>query len=218
MKRFYILALLLALAACGTKPVRLHTGDLIFVGIPEDYRISGSFAEAISTSTNPDSLNIIHTAIAEVKGDSVWIIDATIKHGVDRHPLDTFLKDFTLKDGSYPTLIVKRLKDDKDAARYVERARGYTGLGYNRCFIPCDTALYCTELVRDSYRRPDGSYIFGEAPMNFKAPDGTMPEYWTELFDILGMDVPQGVPGTNPRSMMEEKCLKDVGLLTSLLR
>ncbi|MBQ9462412.1 MAG: hypothetical protein IJU68_02000 [Bacteroidales bacterium] len=216
MKRLYILSLLIVLAACTTRPAQLRTGDLIFVGIPENYRIAGSMAEAISVSTNQDSLNIIHTAIADVRGDSVWIIDATIKHGVDRHPLDTFLNDFTLKDGSYPRFIVKRLKDNKDAERYVERARGYTGLGYNRCFVPCDTALYCTELVRDSYRRPDGSYIFSEAPMNFKAPDGTMPEYWTELFAILGMDVPQGIPGTNPRAMMEEECLKYVGPVSVL--
>lgn len=209
-----ILASLLLLAACRPTQ-RLQTGDLVFVGIPADYRIEGSMSDAIGAATCRDSLNIIHAAIAEVQGDSIWIIDATIRHGVDRHPLDTFLTDFTLKDGSLPEFIVMRLaspKDRRDAARYVARARGYTGLSYNKSFVPCDTALYCTELVRDSYRRSDGSYIFSEAPMNFCAPDGSMPAYWEELFALLGMDVPQGVPGTNPRAMMNEACLEPVNV------
>ncbi len=170
-------------------------------------------SDAISDATSAGSpLNIIHAAILDVQGDSVWVIDATIKHGVDRHPLDTFLTDFTLKDGSYPTFIVKRLRDTTGVTRFVKNAREFTGLSYNCSFVPCDTARYCTELIRDSYIRPDGSYVFSEAPMNFLAPDGTMPEYWNELFELLGQPVPQGVPGTNPRAMMEEGCLKDAGV------
>lgn len=104
------------------------------------------------------------------KADSVWIIDATIAHGVDRHPLDTFLRVFTLKDGSYPEFIVKRVKD-LDA---------------------------------------DGKPVFQSEPMNWLAPDGTMPPYWEWLFGQLGMDVPQGVPGTNPQRMSESKLLVEV--------
>jgi len=207
MKKFLvILAAALAFVCCTPKGLR--TGDLVFVGIPSDYRISGSMSDAIAEATsNGNPLNIIHTAILEVQGDSTWIIDATIKHGVDRHPLDTFLTDFTLRDGSYPEFIIMRLRDSRQAAQYVENAKKFIGLSYNCAFIPCDTARYCTELVRDSYITPDGEHIFSEAPMNFCAPDGTMPPYWNELFGILGIPVPQGVPGTNPRAMMEEKCL-----------
>lgn len=200
---------LLACAACA--PSGLHNGDLVFVGIPSDYRINGSMSDAIGDATSAgDQMNIIHAAILEIQGDSAWIIDATLKHGVDRHPLDTFLADFTLKDGSYPEFIVMRLKDDREVGTYVENAKKYVGLKYNYAFIPCDTARYCTELIRDSYVKSDGRHIFTEQPMNFLSPDGTMPEYWNELFAILGMPVPQGLPGTNPRGMMEEKCLKRV--------
>ena len=103
--------LLLAFNCCQNRN-RLQNGDLIFVGIPMDYKAeTGSMDEAISSATGEEgALNLIHVAIAEVKADSVWIIDATIAHGVDRHPLDTFLKDFTLRDGSYPEFIVKRVK------------------------------------------------------------------------------------------------------------
>ena len=213
-KTLLIAAAIFALAACSRKVQSLQDGDLIFVGIPADYTLSeDSMSDAIGAATSPGDLNIIHTAIANVEKDgSVWIIDATIKHGVDRHPLDTFLTDFTLKDGSLPEFIVMRLKDTTGIAASISRAKAFTGLKYNFSFTPCDTALYCTELVRDSYLTPAGEYIFNEAPMNFLAPDGTMPVYWEQLFDILGIPIPQGVPGTNPKAMSEEACLKKVNV------
>ena len=103
MKRIApIIAVLLLLTGCGQQVNRLQNGDLVFVGLPMDYDAeTGSMDAAISSATGREgALNLIHVAIAEVQADSVWIIDATIAHGVDRHPLDTFLTDFTLPDGS----------------------------------------------------------------------------------------------------------------------
>ena len=161
---------------CGKKADSLRNGDLIFVGLPADYEVeSESMDAAISSATGEEGwLNLIHVAIAEVKADSVWIIDATIAHGVDRHPLDTFLRDFTLKDGSYPEFIVKRVKDlDADAA--VERAKTFCGRGYDVSFLPDNEELYCSELVQASYLDADGKPVFQSEPMNWLAPDGTMP-------------------------------------------
>lgn len=204
------IVLVAALAAgCRTKAPELRTGDLVFVGIPLDYRIDG-MADAIGAATALDSLNIIHAAIVDKSRDSIFIIDATLKHGVDRHPLDTFFCDFTLKDGSLPEFIVMRLKNNREAPRFVRNAMKFTGLSYNNSFLPCDTARYCTELIRDSYILADGTHIFSEYPMNFLSPDGTMPPYWEELFAILGIPVPQGMPGTNPSAMMKEDCLERV--------
>ena len=198
---------------CGCSQAdTLRTGDLIFVGIPTDYTAEpGSMSEAISDATgSPGALNLIHVAIAEVQGDSTWIIDATIRRGVDRHPLDTFLTDFTLRDGSLPVFSVKRLKDPRHARQYVTKAKDYLGLPYDTAFLPDNDAFYCSELVRESYRKPDGTYWFENKPMNFKAPDGTLPEYWVQLFAGLGMSVPQDVPGTNPQDMSEAPCLVPV--------
>ena len=207
-----LLALLLAAmlaAGCRSKVQALRTGDLVFVGIPLDYRIDG-MADAIGAATSSDSLNIIHAAIVERVRDSIFIIDATLKHGVDRHPLDSFFCDFTLNDGSLPQFFVMRLKHDRQAGRFVDNAHKFLGLSYNNSFMPCDSARYCTELIRDSYILPDGTHIFHEAPMNFLAPDGSMPPYWEELFAILGIPVPQGVSGTNPAAMLKEDCLERV--------
>ena len=215
MKKY--LFLLLLLLSCGCKRVdnRLQNGDLIFVGIPLDYEVeSDSMDAAISSATGEEGgLNLIHVAIAEVKSDSVWVIDATIKRGVDRHPLDTFLRDFTLRDGSLPEFIVKRVKGvDADAA--VERARSFCGRAYDSRFLPDNGDYYCSELVQDSYLNAAGKPVFTSEPMNFLAPDGTMPAYWEQLFGKLGMTVPQGVPGTNPQGMSESRRL--VGVAAAL--
>ena len=196
---------------CCRPAATLQNGDLVFVGIPLDYNLeSDSMDSAISASTGKDgALNIIHVAIAEVKADSVWIIDATIRHGVDRHPLDTFLTDFTLRDGSYPEFIIKRV-DGVEADAAVERAKTFCGRAYDKCFLPDNDELYCSELVQLSYLDGRGEQVFESEPMNFRAPDGTMPIYWEQLFAILGMDVPQNLPGTNPQRMSESKILKPV--------
>ena len=211
MKRTLIMLIaLLCIAGCGQKN-RLKNGDLVFVGLPLGYIAeTGSVDEAIASATGQEGvLNLIHVAIAEVQADSVWIIDATIAHGVDRHPLDTFLRDFTLPDGSYPEFIVKRVKGvDADAA--VERAKTFCGRGYDVSFLPDNEELYCSELVQRSYLDAAGEPVFDSEPMNFCAPDGSMPPYWTWLFGRLGMEIPQGLPGTNPQRMSAAPCLSDI--------
>ena len=208
-----VIAALLGCTAgcCSQGGDSLRTGDLVFVGLPMDYMAEGeSMDAAIAASTGEsDQLNLIHVAIAEVKADSVWIIDATIRHGVDRHPLDTFLRDFTLRDGSLPEFIVKRVKD-VDAEAAVRRACTYCGRTYDVSFLPDNEDLYCTELVQKCYLDADGNQVFESRPMNFEAPDGTMPPYWEWLFGKLGMEVPQGLPGTNPQDMSRSDRLETV--------
>ena len=220
-KIFVFLALAASVACCTPRPEGLRTGDLVFVGIPADYSIEAdSMDEAISEATGePGRMNLIHVAIAEVHGDSTWIIDATIRRGVDRHPLDTFLRDFTLRDGSLPVFVIKRLiavpgPDGKpvpvDATSYVEQAKAFCGLPYDQSFLPENGALYCTELVRESYRTSDGEYLFENKPMNWKNAEGEYPLYWQQLFARLGEPIPQDVPGTNPQDMAESPLLETV--------
>ena len=215
MKKFFVfLALAASVACCTPRPEGLRTGDLVFVGIPADYSIEAdSMDEAISEATGePGRMNLIHVAIAEVQGDSTWIIDATIRRGVDRHPLDTFLRDFTLRDGSLPVFVIKRLKDSHDVASFVEQAKTFCGLPYDQSFLPENGALYCTELVRESYRTSDGEYLFANKPMNWKNAEGEYPLYWQQLFARLGEPIPQDVPGTNPQDMSESPILETVSI------
>ncbi len=205
-------------AACSTPKQfsdknALQNGDLVFVGIPVDYDIgdTSDMAGAIAAATGHDDLlRFIHVAILERQGDSLWIIDATIKHGIDRHPVDTLFADFTLEDGSLPLFVVKRLRNSKDAARYVEQSKQFLGRAYDMAFLPDNEELYCSELVRDSYITASGKHIFKAAPMNFKSPDGTFPPFWTHFFEMIGQPIPQGIQGTNPQDMYKEKSLVPV--------
>ena len=192
---------------------QLQAGDLVFVALPLDYDLNASsdMISAIMASTSDTSeLNYIHVAIADVDtNNNVWIIDATLKHGVDRYPLDTFLCDFTLPNGQYPIFNIMRLNDNTKAKEYVENAKKYTGREYDKYFLPDNDEQYCSELVRNSYKNGD-EYIFSDYPMNFKSQDGTFPIYWQELFDYIGQPIPQGVAGTNPNAMYKEKCISKV--------
>lgn len=216
MKRTAILftTIMLTLAGCTSgKQDSPRSGDLVFVGIPMNYSLQqGSMSEAISAATSDSTgLNLIHVAILEVKGDSTWIIDATIKHGVDRHPLDTFIRDFTLRDGSLPTFKIMRPEASAaEAEQFVQNAKKYLGQPYDVSFLPDNGAMYCSELVYNSYITPDGEHLFSEAPMNFLDKDGNMPLYWTQLFERIGEKVPQGIPGTNPQKMAAEKTLSPI--------
>ena len=65
-------------------------------------------------------------------------------------------------------------------------------------------------LVWESYRAEDGTPLFTARPMNFRAADGTLPQFWADLFDRLGEPVPEGLPGTNPNDMAQEELLEEV--------
>ena len=205
-----LLALLvLAGFSCRKTPVQapvdpcIETGDLLFVGIPMNYK-DDSMSQAIADATaNGDTINFIHTAILEVdKEGRVWVIDATMAYGVDRHPLDTLLKQFTLhEDGARATFDVMRLVDNQNAMRYVEEAKTYLGEPYDRSFLSENGKHYCTELVYDAYVDSDGAHRFQTVPMNFKNAEGEMPAYWVWLFGELGELIPQGEPGTNPQQL-----------------
>ena len=77
------LLILLLLVACQG-PMRLKTGDLIFVA-----STSGEMDGAISAATGA----FTHVAMLEVAGDSLWVIDAHPSHGVSRRTLSSFLEE-----------------------------------------------------------------------------------------------------------------------------
>ena len=189
----------------SVSPAGIRSGDLLFIGIPADYcgdnaSMSSAIAEATSDSTS--AVNFIHTAILDVDSTgTVWVIDATIAHGVDRHPLDTAFADFALKDGRRAVFEVMRFENTKGAKWAAEHAYGYLGEEYDLHFLPGNGKHYCTELVYDVYITFDGEHVFEQVPMNFLDPDGNMPAYWEKLFSRLGRPVPQGQPGTNPNQL-----------------
>lgn len=227
MKKYFITILAaLLFASCGQVPDAIKPGDLLFVAIPADYdpdpqtvvandpQATATAPQAASQPLAPHSsqataagqtpaLLFIHAAILDVDTTGIWIIDATIKHGIDRHPLDTFLRDFTLKDGSLPILEVYRLKDQSHIQSYLENTKTYLGEQYDVDFQQDNGKHYCTELIYDSYQQGE-DHIFTSGPIDFRNSEGEFPVYWQFLFNLISTPIPQGNEGTLPASMRKE--------------
>ena len=210
-----VLLPLAALAGCGARSgagrqERLQTGDLIFVSQAEGHDAKESSMDgAIAAATG----DVIHVALVEVDGADVWVIDATTRRGVSRRPLDTFYSDFVYDDGTNPVYTVKRMNDTGLASQWIETAKSFCGQPYDEFFLPDNGAMYCSELVQESFLDKDGHCLFDGNPMNFKNENGEYPEYWVDLFTRLGTDVPQGVPGTNPQDLSSSPLLHAVPVL-----
>ncbi len=189
-----ICAALCLLCSCRTDTTP-QTGDLIFFT-----RGSSSMDDAISSATGD---GFVHVAIVEVDSEgTVWLIDATPRKGVSREKLETKLLEEKGK------AVLMRLKDSTGVTASVQRAKGLIGSPYDFTFLPNNDAYYCSELVYECFLRPDGSHIFSCQPMNFLDSEGNLPEYWKELFEKLQMDVPQGLPGTNPEDLSHSTTLR----------
>ncbi len=187
-------------------------GDLLFqcgatVGRGSENAENGdgddmSDAIAISTGGTKD-ISFTHAAMVVAGPDGgVRVLEASGRHGVVFTPLDDFLARSSKLDGR-PVVAVGRLVGpdrERIVEAAVERARTFLGQPYDDSFMPSNGRMYCTELIHESYLGPDGQ-IFSPAPMNFRAPDGSMPAYWIDHFAALGEPIPEGVPGTNPDDM-----------------
>lgn len=193
-----ICAALCLLSSCRTDTAP-QTGDLIFFTGG-----SSSMDDAISSSTGD---GFVHVAIVEVDSEgTVWLIDATPQKGVSREKLETKLLEEKGK------AVLMRLKDSTGVAASVQRAKGLIDSPYDFAFLPDNDAYYCSELVYECFLRPNGSHIFSCQPMNFLDSEGNLPEYWKELFEKLQMDVPQGLPGTNPEDLSRSTTLRGTSL------
>lgn len=197
----YIGVLLSAACDRPAEAPALQTGDLLFqCG-------TGAMTGAISDATGRDgAVNYTHVGIVLHREAADSVLEATTDGGVRIGPLTDFLDRASRIDGQ-PVVAAMRLRDTTGVTASVARARQQLGAPYDYWFLPDNGRYYCSELVWESYRRPDGTPIFPARPMNFRAADGTLPRYWEELFGRLGEPVPEGVPGTNPNDMAGEAAL-----------
>lgn len=184
----------------------MQPGDLLFQ-VGAESEMAGAITEA---TANNNTLNFTHVAIAIPCPGADSVLEATSDGGVRMTPLSEFL-DGSARIRGCPAVTVMRLRDTSGLACSIARARTFIGQPYDYAYRPDNGKLYCSELVWESYRRPDGRRIFTARPMNFRAADGTMPAFWTKLFETLGEPIPEGEPGTNPNDMAREAALEEVG-------
>lgn len=215
----------ISLSSCHTPaPVQevdvLQDADLVFVRGSES-----AMDAAICESTSDSSVAFTHVAIIErsVRNDELYVIESVPQHGVIRRPFAKFVEE-----NGAENLVFKRLEDSvvEELAvqfgmeaelvlfNFVLNAKTHLGEDYDFSFMPDNEICYCSELVWESYisetLSPVDPHLFQARPMNFLAPDGTMPAFWTELFDNIGAKVPQGVMGTNPEDLSKEPILKTI--------
>lgn len=184
----------------------LRNGDLLFQ-VGADSPIGEAIQEATARG---GSLPFTHAALAEVTGDGeVRIIEATAQ-GVCRTGLEEFLGRSATVDGRPVVAVYRVAAGEDEIAAAVERAAGFVGQPYDWSYRPDNGRLYCSELIYECFLRADGSHIFTARPMNFRAADGSMPQFWAELFESLGEPVPEGVDGTNPADMSQEESIEVV--------
>ncbi len=200
-----------------------RTGRLDFthVGI----LLHGAQADSVLEATGEGGVRIVplqNFLDASARTGSLTCIDASARTGSSTGTDASFRPDVSPRTGSIsrtdpsplpggrPVVVAMRLKDTAGIAASVARARKALGASYDYSFLPDNGRYYCSELVYDHYRRPDGTRIFPARPMNFRAADGTLPRYWQELFERRGEAVPEGVPGTNPNDMAREPILREV--------
>ena len=200
-------ALWLTLAGCEVPSARqLRDGDLLF-------QVNGgsAFATAIHEATGRGGeVSFSHVGMVSVEADGIYVLEAEPERGVHLTPLDDFLSTSACTEDGHPMVLVKRLADSELARRAVLEGKKYMGQPYDKAFLPDNGAMYCSELVYESFLGPDGTHLLQSRPMTFKNEEGTFPAYWTELFRGLGMEVPEGVEGTNPNDMARDAALQEV--------
>lgn len=193
MKRLsLLLATLLAIVA--GRAIEFKPCDLIF-------ELSGNsaFSGAISAATHrADSLDFSHIAMVySVSADTVSIIEASPQHGVRIVSLADFMADS-------PGIVIKRVKADFSPDAVLSRAAARLGEPYDWEYLPDNGKMYCSELIYEIFLDNDGAHIFTASPMNFRNEDGSMPQFWTDLFSRLGASIPEGIEGTNPNGLYKQ--------------
>lgn len=194
-----------SLLACSHSKQPLRSGDLLFQVGQES-----AMSDAITAATGKEcKLKFTHVGIAVISDRADSVLEATSPGGVRMTALSEFLSKSARSNGQ-PLVVAMRLKDTAGIATAIARARSFLGQPYDYSFRPNNGRLYCSELVWECFRTPCGTPIFPARPMNFRAADGSMPQFWIDLFDRLGEEIPEGVPGTNPNDMSRDSALSEV--------
>ena len=203
---FYLIAIVLDSCSSETH-YEPQNGDLFFV-VANSSNVSKAISDA--TAWN-DSIKFDHVAIVAVDEKGPYILEASSRRDVSRTEWNTFIGNAPKVNGK-PGIVVKRLNVPFDADMVISLAKSHIGEKYDWSYRHKNGKMYCSELVYECFLNPDGSHIFSAQPMNFRDKDGYMPRFWRELFERIGEEIPEGLPGTNPNDMSKEDCLDEVYL------
>lgn len=164
---------------------QLREGDLLFHLTDQPNAI---------TDVTPGMVD--HVAIL-ITPDSV--IEA-ISQGVVTTSLDTVLA----RPGHYVAAKVRKA----NRRQSVQNARRYLGRSYDHLYLPDNDLIYCSELVLLSFVDRHGRHLLPPVPMTFRDTTGHITTYWRHHYSLHGIDVPEGLPGSNPSELLQRKEIK----------
>lgn len=202
----YLIILFVLASNCYGKDFKYQSGDLLF-----QINEANDFTDAITGTTGDHQrFSFSHVAIVSVENDSVFVIEAVPKGGVQKNTIKEFLNGSAHNTAGKPLVVVKRLTESFRVPNAVLNAKKYLGLPYNSSFYPNSNSFYCSELVYESYLDAKDKHIFTSAPMSFRDTTGQISPLWIKYFKKLGKDIPEGLPGTSPNDMAKEAILVEV--------
>lgn len=176
-------------ASAPVAPVRialLREGDILFQKLP-----CGSLCDAIiETTPCSDAHAFNHCGIFRYTDGKPMVVEA-----IGGQVQETPLLLFTQRDTA-ARLSVGRLAEPAIAESAARKSGRYLGRPYDDAFVLGDSALYCSELVWESYQGPGGP-LFTLEPMTFRSGGRTHPG-WVDYYMKLGVAIPEGEPGINP--------------------
>ncbi|GAB2025019.1 YiiX/YebB-like N1pC/P60 family cysteine hydrolase [Lactovum odontotermitis] len=168
----------------------LKTGDLI--GVANALLPESEWSAAIAASSRADSI-YDHIGMVEVLPDGqVFVWNANPTDGVIAEPLDVF----TVREEARVRKVfdVFRVTAAVNFDEVLEKMRPLAGLPYNFSFVKAEQSYYCSDLIARSF--PEN--VFPAAPMHFEG------DFWQGYYDELGIDIPEGQPGTHPNDMLAQ--------------
>ncbi len=183
---------------CGQGEYHFKEGDLFFQDLD-----CGDYCEAIEKVTEGyQGSNLSHVGVL-IRHNSSWKILEAGDQGVVLTAVDTFLNRSADAKGN-PKVLVGRVSGLDTNLLGVAKRIGLQLVGrpYDEFFNIHNDALYCSELIYESFRNTRGEPIFQLFPMTFKDPETkeTFP-IWESYFANLNIPIPEGQPGLNPGSM-----------------
>lgn len=207
MRRLLLLIglLLPALWPATALAVNVHEGDLLFVSAGRS-GLSAAIDDATGRQGTP---SFDHVALV-ASAPQGWEVLHADEKGSRRQSLSAFRQDAQAKQRQ---IVVYRLRAPQQAAikDAVATARTMLGKPYNTSYVLNEDSYYCSDFIERAFRR---HHVFALQPMNFRNPQtGEISAHWVELYRGMGLDVPQGLPGTNPNDMAAATVLQRVGVL-----
>ncbi|PZT11457.1 YiiX/YebB-like N1pC/P60 family cysteine hydrolase [Stenotrophomonas maltophilia] len=185
--------------------LEVREGDLLFVTAGR----SGLSAAIDDATGKQGAPSFDHVALLAAAPDGWEVLHADEK-GSRRQSLVEFRQEARAKQRH---IVVYRLHTSPQAAikDAIATARTMLGKPYNASYVLNEDSYYCSDFIERAFR---AHHVFALQPMNFRNPQtGQIAQHWVDLYRGMGMEVPQGQPGTNPNDMSAAPVLQRIGVL-----